>query len=128
MSDEVLRDAIHRLASHYPKYGYRHITKLLVRLGYAVGYRRVARLMKADNLTVAVKRAGFRTTQSLEGRHQWSNRIDNLDITRCDQVWVGDITYVRLKGHCVYVAVLMDVFTCMIKEWQASRYLNQPLS
>ena len=101
---------------------------MLVRMGYTVGYRRVARLMKADNLTVAVKRAGFRTTQSLDGQQQWSNQIDNLDITRCDQVWVGDITYVRLKGHFVYVAVLMDVFTRRIRGWQVSRHLNQPLT
>ena len=126
-SDEALRDEIQGLASRYPKYGYRRITKLLVRLGYTVGYRRVARLMKADNLRVAVKRA-CRTTQSLEGRHQWSNQIDNLDITRCDQVWVGDITYVRLKGHFVYVAVLMDVFTHMIRGRQVSRHLNTSLT
>ena len=116
MSDEALRDEIQRLASRYPKYGYRRITALLVRMGYTVGYRRVARLMKADNLRVAVKRV-CRTTQSLDTKHQWRNQIDHLDICRCDQVWVGDITYVRLKGHFVYVAVLMDVFTRMIRGW-----------
>ena len=122
-----LRDEIHRLAAQYPTYGYRRITELLVRIGYPVGYRRVARLMKADNLTVAVKRA-CRTTQSLEGRHQWGNQLDNLAITRCDQVWVGDITYVRLKGRFVYVALLMDVFTRMIRGWQVSRHLTEPLT
>ncbi len=86
-----LREEIHRLAAQYPTYGYRRITELLVRLGYPVGYRRVARLMKADYLTAAVKRA-CRTTQSMEGRHQWDNQLDNLAITRCVQVWVGDIT------------------------------------
>ena len=54
--------------------------------------------------------------------------MDHLDICRCDQVWVGDITYIRLKGHFVYVALLMDVFTCMIRGWQVSRHLNQPLT
>ena len=126
-SDEALRDEIQRLASRYPKYGYRRITALLVRMGYTVGYRRVARLMKADNLRVAVKRV-CRTTQSLDTKHQWRNQIDHLDICRCDQVWVGDITYVRLKGHFVYVAVLMDVFTRMIRGWQVSRHLNQLLT
>ena len=100
---------------------------MLVRMGYDVGYRRVARLMKADNLTVAIKRA-CRTTQSFQRRHQWGNRIDNLAITHCDQVWVGDITYVRLKGHFVYVALLMDVFTRMIRGWQVSRHLTEPLT
>ena len=127
-SDEVLRDEIQRLAIRYPTYGYRRITEMLVRMGYTVGYRRVARLMKADHLIVAVKRASFPTTQSLDGQQQWSNRMDNLAITRCDQVWVGDITYVRLKGHFVYITVLMDVFTRRIRGWQVSRHLNQPLT
>ena len=127
-SDEVLRDEIQRLAGRYPKYGYRRITKLLVRMGYTVGYRRVARLMKADNLSVAVKRA-CQTTQSLVScQRQWRNRIENLDICRRDQVWVGDITYVRLKGHFIYVAVLMDVFTRMIRGWQVDQHLSQPLT
>ena len=69
---------------------------MLVRMGYTVGYRRVARLMKADNLSVAVKR-GCQTTQSVDDVGQWVNRVENLDICRCNQVWVGDITYVRLK-------------------------------
>ena len=126
-SDEALRDEIQRLASRYPKYGYRRITALLVRLGYTVGYRRVARLMKADNLSVAVKRV-WRTTQSLGAKHQWRNQIDHLDICRCDQVWVGDMTYVRLKGHFVSVALLMDVFTRMVRGWQISQHLSQPLT
>ena len=112
----------------YRKYGYRRITKLLVRMGYPVRYRRVARLMKEDNLSIAVKRVSCRTTQSLECRHQWSNQIDHLDICRLDQVWVGDITYVRLKERFIYVAVLMDVFTRMIRGWQISQYLSQLLT
>ena len=65
-SQEVLREEIEKLCRRYPKYGYRRIRHLLLRLGYTVGYRRVARLMKADNLSVAVKRT-CQTTRSLEG-------------------------------------------------------------
>ena len=127
-SDEVLRDEIQRLAIRYPKYGYRRITKLLVRMGYTVGYRRVARLMKEDNLSITVKQVCCQTPQSLADTKPWVNRLQTLAITRCDQVWVGDITYVRLKGHFVYVAVLMDIFTRMIRGWQVSRHLSQPLT
>ena len=74
-SDENLQDEIQRLAGRYPKYGYRRITELLVRLGYTVGYRRVARLMKEDNLSVTVKRVSCQTTQSLEGVKPWVNRL-----------------------------------------------------
>ena len=83
---------IEKLSARYPTYGYRRITQLLKRLGYAVGSTRVARLMKEQNLSVAIKRA-CQTTQSVAGLGQWVNRVQNLDICRRNQVWVGDITY-----------------------------------
>ena len=126
-SEDVLREEIEHLAARYPTYGYRRITKLLVRMGYAVGYRRVARLMKAANLSVSVKRI-CQTTHSIEGMHPWVNRLKDLEVSRCDQVWVGDITYVRLKAHFVYVSLLMDVFTRRIRGWQVSQHLTQPLT
>ena len=122
-----LRDEIEKLSLLYPTYGYRRITQLLVRSGYTIGYKRVARLMKSANLSVAVKRA-CQTTHSTDGVHPWGNRLQTLDISRRDQVWVGDITYVRLKGHFVYVAVLMDVFTRMIRGWKLSQHLTQSLT
>ena len=125
--EEVLRDEIEKLAAAYPTYGYRRITKLLVNQGYTVGYRRVARLMKSENLCVAVKRV-CQTTTSIEGVPPYVNRLKTLDICRCDQVWVGDITYVRLKGHFIYVALLMDVFTRMIRGWKLSQHLTQALT
>ena len=125
--EDILRTEIEALAARYPKYGYRRITKLLGRMGYTVGYRRVARLMKSANLSVAVKRI-CQTTKSLQGVRLWSNRLENLQVSRCDQVWVGDITYVQLKGHFVYVSLLMDVFTRMIRAWHLSQHLTQSLT
>ena len=125
--EQRLRDEIGKLAARYRKYGYRRITKLLLRMGYAVGYRRVARLMKADNLSVTVNR-GCQTTKSFDGCGQWDNRLENLDICRCNQVWAGDITYVRLKEQFVYVSVLMDVFTRLVRGWQLSRHLTELLT
>ena len=125
--EQRLRQEIEKLSACYPTYGYRRITQLLKRLGYAVGSTRVGRLMKEQNLSVAIKRA-CQTTQSVAGLGQWVNRVENLDICRRNQVWVGDITYVRLKGQFIYVAVLMDVFTRMVRGWQISRHLTQPLT
>ena len=126
-SEELLRSEIEKLAGRYPGYGYRRITQLLLRIGYTVGTRRVAGLMKNSNLLVPVKRA-CQTTKSLQGEKPWRNRLENLVVSRQDQVWVSDITYVRLKGHFIYVAVLMDVFTRMTKGWQINEYLSQPLT
>ena len=126
-SEDILRAEIQRLAAAYPTYGYRRITHLLVKAGYAVGYRRVARLMKEENLSVSVKRL-CQTTKSLHEERPWVNRLQTLEVSRCDQVWVGDITYVRLKGHFIYVALLMDVFTRMIRGWHLSQHLTQSLT
>ena len=81
-SEEILREEIERLAARYLKYGnHRRITQLLLRMGYTIGYRRVARLMKEDNLWVSVKRA-CQTTESFDCVSQWGNRLDNLEICR----------------------------------------------
>ena len=126
-SEDVLRAEIETLAGRYPRYGYRRITQLLLRQGYAVGTRRVARLMKEMNLLVCIKRAG-QTTKSLQGDKPWSNRLETLEVSHQDQVWVADITYVRLKGRFIYVCLLMDVFTRVIKAWQLGPHLNQSLT
>ncbi len=126
-SEDVLRAEIEKLAGRYPRYGYRRITQLLVRQGYTVGTRRVARLMKEMNLLVAIKRA-CQTTRSLQGEKPWSNLLETLEVSHQDQVWVADITYVRLNRRFVYVCLLMDVFTRMIRAWQLSQHLNQSLT
>ena len=126
-SEDLLRSEIEKLAGRYPRYGYRRITQLLLRMGYTVGTRRVARLMKNRNLWVTVKRA-CQTTKSLQGEKPWSNRLENVEVSRQDQVWVADITYVRLNGRFIYVCLLMDVFTRMIKAWQISQHLSQSLT
>ena len=126
-SEELLRSEIEKLAGRYPRYGYRRITQLLLRMGYTVGTRRVAGLMKDNNLLVSVKRA-CQTTKSLQGDKPWSNLLENVEVSHQDQVWVGDITYVRLKGRFIYVCLLMDVFTRMIKAWQISQHLSQSLT
>ena len=126
-SEAVLRSEIQRLAAAYPTYGYRRITKLLVSEGHTVGHKRVARLMKEENLSVSVKRA-CQTTHSTDGPQPWQNHLKTLEVCRCDQVWVGDITYVRLKHRFIYVALLMDVFTRMIRGWKLSQHLTQALT
>ena len=126
-SEAVLRAEIEKLAGAYPRYGYRRITQLLVRQGYSVGTRRVARLMKAQNLLVSIKRA-IQTTKSLQETGPWSNLLEDLEISHQDQVWVADITYVRLKERFIYLALLMDVFTRMIRGWHLSRQLHTSLT
>ena len=98
-SEAVLLAEIEKLAAAYPSYGYRRITQMLKRQGYTVGTRRVARLMRENNLLVAVKRASCRTTKSLQGEKPWSNLLENLEISREDQVWVADCRAYAYLDH-----------------------------
>ena len=127
-SEAVLCAEIEKLAAAYPRYGYRRITQLLQRQGYTVGTRRVARLMKEMNLLVSIKRSSGQTTKSLQGEKPWRNLLEALEVSHQDQVWVADITYVRLKERFIYLSLLMDVFTRVIKAWQLSQHLNQSLT
>ena len=70
-SEDALRSEIETLAGRYPRYGYRRITQLLLRMGYTVGTRRVARLMKNSNLLVPVKRAGQTTKNRFRVKKPW---------------------------------------------------------
>ena len=126
-SEAVLRAEIEKLAGAYPRYGYRRIRQLLVRQGYTVSTRRVAGLMRENHLSVSVKRA-CRTTKSLQGEKPWSNLIENLEVSREDQVWVADMTYVRLKHRFIYLCLLMGVFTRVIRGWQIRQHLNSSLT
>ena len=83
--------------------------------------------MKANNLLVSIKRA-CQTTRSLQGDQPWSNRLETLEVSHPDQVWVADITYIRLKGRFIYLSLLMDVFTRMIRGWNLSQHLNHSLT
>ena len=84
--------------------------------------------MKENKLWVAVKRA-CQTTRSLQGIGPWTNRLETLEVSRQDQVWVADITYIRLNGRFIYLCLLMDVFTRVIRAWEPlSQHLNQSLT
>ena len=83
--------------------------------------------MKSANLWVSVKRI-CQTTTSLQGERPYVNRLQTLEISRCDPVWVGDITDVCLKGHFISVALLIDVFTRMRRAWHLSQQLTQSLT
>jgi len=119
-----LIDQIESIAAEYPRYGYRRITAELRRRGYHVNHRKVLRIMGQNNLLVQVKRF-CRTTVPGEGGYP--NLIRDLVIDRPNQVWCGDITYIRLGNGFVYLAVLMDVYTRAIRGWELSQGLMRSL-
>lgn len=123
-----LKAAIGRLAGEWPTYGYRRITALLRREDFQVNHKRVLRLMRAMGLQGQRPARHPRTTCSHHGYPRYRNLVQGLPIVRPDQVWVADITYVRLPETFVYLAVLMDVYTRRIRGWHLSRHLDQTLT
>jgi putative transposase len=125
-----LKVAIQTVAGRYPTYGTRRIAHQLRRppYRYPVGRKRIQRLMRSLNLLRPVKRTRMRTTNSQHGFPRFQNLMEGLSVSYPNQVWVADITYIRLKNSFVYLAVLMDVFTRSIRGWHLSRTLDQNLT
>jgi len=125
-----LKVAIQTVAGRYPTYGTRRIAHQLRRppYRYPVGRKRIQRLMRSMNLLRPVKRLRIRTTNSQHGFPRFQNLMEGLVVSYPNQVWVADITYIRLKNSFIYLAVLMDVFTRSIRGWHLSRTLDQNLS
>ncbi|GAB4538353.1 MAG: hypothetical protein Kow0063_26100 [Anaerolineae bacterium] len=126
--DAALRAAIAQLAGDWPTYGYRRITAMLRRVGWTVNHKRVQRLLDDMGLQVTRKAQKRRTTNSQHAFPRYPNLVQDLSIGRPDQVWVADITYIRLRIEWVYLAVLMDVFTRAIRGWHLARSLDQSLT
>jgi transposase InsO family protein len=128
-SDETaLKQAIEAVVAEWPTYGYRRVTHQLQRQAWVVNHKRVARLMKDMGLAQPVRRRRCRTTNSEHPYPRYPNLVQDLAIGRPDQVWVCDITYVRLQWEFIYLAVIMDVFTRGIRGWNLSRSVDHPLT
>jgi transposase InsO family protein len=127
-ADAPLRQALTRLAGQWPTYGYRRLTALLRREGWAVNGKRVRRVLAAMGLQGAAPVRRPRTTDSNHAFPRWPNLVEALEVVRPDQVWVADITYIRLRRDFVYLAVIMDVFTRLIRGWHLGRGLDGGLT
>jgi len=107
-----LRNQIQRIALRWPAYGYRRVHAELLRQGWSVNHKRILRLMRADNL-LCLRRRKFLllTTDSQHGLPIYPNVAEEMLLTSIDQLWVADITYIRLQVEFVCLAVLLDAFS-----------------
>jgi transposase InsO family protein len=126
--DPELRDAIQRTALEFPSYGWRRMTAELKRQGWAVNHKRVYRLMRQDNLLCLRKRRFVVTTDSDHGLPVYPNLARALILTGLDQLWVADITYIRLELEFVYLAVILDAFSRRVIGWGLARTLEAALT
>ena len=127
-NDAEIRAALSQVCEEFPCYGYRRATAELRRRGWVVNRKRVACLMKAMNLQAKKALRKRRTTNSEHSFPRYPNLVELLVVQRPDQVWVADITYIRLKKEFVFLAVLMDVFTRALRGWHLDRSLDQSLT
>jgi putative transposase len=110
--DTEVRSAIQRIAlEHRHRYGYRRVTAELKRRGMLVNHKRVACMMREDNLLAVQPRQFVTTTDSDHALEIYLNLARRMKLTGIDQLWVADITYIRLQAEFVYLAVVLDGFS-----------------
>jgi putative transposase len=127
--ETALRDLVQRLSLENRRYGYRRIAQLVRREGWAANHKRIARIRQEDNL-LALRRPAFRpaTTDSAHAYVRWPNLVRKLVLTEVNQLWVADITYVRLDEAFVYLAVVLDVFSRKVVGWALADHLRAELA
>lgn len=123
-----IRDRVQREALARRFYGYRRITASLRRQGVAVGETVVRRILRTDNLLAIKKRRFVRTTVRDPAYRVYPNLAQHAEVTAINQLWVADITYIRLQRDFVYLAVVIDVFSRKVVGWALSRNINSHLS
>jgi putative transposase len=123
-----LRDAIQRIALEWPSYGWPRMTRELRRQGWAVNHKRVYRLMREDNLLCLRRRKFVVTTNSEHGLPVYPHLAASLTLSGLDQLWVADITYIRLHLEFVYLAVILDAFSRRVVGWALDRTLEDELT
>jgi putative transposase len=126
--DLELRDALQRVALEFPCYAWPRMTAELQRRGWAVNHKRVYRLMREDNLLCLRKRKFVVTTDSTHGLPVYANLVPTLKLTGLDQLWVADVTYIRLALEFVYLAVILDGFSRRVIGWALDRTLEAALT
>lgn len=126
--DRTFIEALVKVAGEWPTYGYRRLTKQLRREGHVINSKLVRRLMHELGIVGKAPERKPRTTDSGHAYPRHPNLVEGLEVARPDEVWVADITYIRLRKEFVYLAVLMDVHTRCIRGWHLGRGLDQELT
>ena len=127
-NDVELRGRIQSVALEMRSYGYRPITEELHRRGVKVNHKRVLRLLREDNLLCLRRRAFVRTTDSNHSLTVYPNLARGLVLSNINQLWVADITYIRLRREFVYLAVVLDAYSRRCIGWTLSRHIDTELA
>lgn len=126
--DPPARGAIQQIALEFPYYGYRRITWELHRRGQPINHKRVLRIMREDNLLCVRKKFKITTTDSDHGLPVFPNIARDIDVTKPNQLWVADITYIQLQREFIYLAAIIDIFSRKCVGWDLGRRIDAVLA
>ena len=127
--DTEVRSVIQQVAlQHRRRYGYRRVTAELKRRGMLVNHKRVARIMREDNLLAVQPKEFVTTTDSSEALEVYLNLSRRMRLNSVDQLWVADITYIRVRAEFVYLAVILDGYSRKVVGWKLDRALTSRLA
>lgn len=126
--ETALLTAAEQILLRFPFYGYRKLGKELARQGHPVGEHVVRRLLGELGMSRSVGKVRVQTTDSHHSHRRYPNRIKGLMLNAPDQVWVADITYIRLGKRFIYLAVILDAYTRAVRGWTLGRSLSQQLT
>jgi putative transposase len=127
-ADMDLRDEIQRIATDWPCYGWRRVQAELKRRGWVVNHKRVRRIMREDNLLCLRRRKFVVTTDSNHKLPVYPNLAAELELSGIDQLWIADITYIRLEIEFVFLAVVLDAYSRRVIGWALERTLEDELT
>ena len=119
-----IRDQMQKVALAWPTYGYRRITHALQHRGFDINHKRVLRMLREDNLLCVRRRAFVVTTDSRHNLPVYPNLAAKMRPTAINQLWVADITYIRLRTEFIYLAVVLDAFSRRVIGWALGRTLE----
>ena len=124
-----VRSAIQQVAlQHRRRYGYRRVTAELKRRGMQVNHKRVARIMREDNFLAVQPKEFLSATTSNDSLEVYLNLSRRMRLNAVDQLWVADITYIRLQAEFVNLAVILDGFSRKAVGWKLDRSLTSRLA
>jgi len=126
--DLKLRDAMHKVALEWPCYGSRRMSRVLKKRGFKVNRKRLQRLMREDNLLCVAKRKFVVTTDSEHPLPVYPNLPPKMKLTGINQLWIADITYIRLEEEFVYLAVILDAFSRRVIGWSLDATMAESLT
>ena len=123
-----LRGRIETICLEFPRYGYRRVTHQLKHEGRQVNHKKVLRLMRESDLLCHIKRKWVKTTDSKHHFPRYLNLIKGMVINQLNQVWLADITYIRIRTGFVYLAAILDAFSRRVIGYAVSTRLDTALT